>query len=64
MESLCGEVEPDESCFGGNRMRGKLEKGVAGKRPVFEILKWDSKVLVSFVKKCIKNSLMPIGKTV
>ena len=47
-----GEVEVDESYFGAKRVREKRGHGVAGKTPVFGILKRDGKVSVSIVKKC------------
>lgn len=37
MEMLCGEVEADESNFGGKRKR-KRGRGTAGKVPIFGLL--------------------------
>jgi transposase len=38
-----GEIEVDESCFGGHR-KGKRGRGAAGKVPVFGLLKRGGKV--------------------
>ena len=46
---LKGEVEADESYFGG-RKRGKAGRGAGGKIPVFGILERDGKVKVEIVK--------------
>jgi transposase len=42
-ELLEGEVEADESYFGGRR-KGKRGRGAAGKVPVFGLLKRNGKV--------------------
>jgi transposase len=42
---LCGEVEVDESYFGGKR-KGKRGRGAAGKVPVFGILEREGRVFV------------------
>ena len=55
-----GEFEADESYFGARRVRGRRGRGAAGKTPVFGLLKRDGKVLVSVVKGCSKEELMPI----
>ena len=55
-----GEVECDESYFGGRRVRGKRGRGAAGKTPVFGLLKRKGKVYVEVVPNCSKASLMPI----
>lgn len=43
VEMFCGEVEMDESYFGGHR-KGKRGRGAAAKVAVFGILKRDGKV--------------------
>lgn len=40
---LSGEIEVDESCFGGSR-KGKRGRGASGKVPVFGLLKRGGKV--------------------
>lgn len=40
---FCGDIEVDESCFGGRR-KGKRGRGAAGKVPVFGLLKRGGKV--------------------
>jgi transposase len=62
MEVISGEIELDESYFGAKRVRGKRERGAAGKTPVFGLLKRDGKVFVTVVKNCSKAELMPIIK--
>ena len=57
-----GEFEMDESYFGAHRVRGKRGRGAAGKIPVFGILKRNGKVIVSIVKNCSKEELLPIIK--
>ena len=54
LEKELGVFEADESYFGARRMRGKT--------PVFDLLKRNGKVLVSLVKNCSKEELMPIIK--
>jgi transposase-like protein len=56
----CGVFEPDESCFGAGRVRGKRGRGAAGKTPVFGLLKRDGNVFVSIVPNCSRQELMPI----
>ena len=48
---LSGEVEADESYFGGVR-KGKRERGVAGKVTVFGLLKRGGKVFTVVVFQC------------
>ncbi len=55
-----GEFELDESYFGAKRIRGKRGRGVAGKTPVFGLLKRSGKVYVTVVPNCSKDELMPI----
>lgn len=52
-----GEVEMDESYFGGKR-KGKRGRGAAGKVPVFGILERDGVVRVDVVKDVTAESLL------
>jgi len=54
---LSGEVELDESYFGGRR-KGRRGRGAAGKIPVFGILERNGKVKVSVVKDVTAESLL------
>ena len=54
-----GEVELDESYFGGTR-KGKRGRGAAGKVPVFGILKRGGKVYTQVIPDAKSNTLMPI----
>lgn len=56
---LDGEVELDESYFGGRR-KGKRGRGSAGKVPVFGLLKRGGKVHVLPVPDAKRATLMPI----
>ena len=58
-ELLGGEVEADESYFGGVR-KGKRRRGAAGKVPVFGLLKRGGKVFVLPVADAKSATLMPI----
>ena len=58
-ELLGGEIEADESCFGGIR-KGKRGRGAAGKVPVFGLLKRSGKVFVLPIPDAKSNTLMPI----
>jgi transposase len=58
-ELLGGEVEADESYFGGVR-KGKRGRGAAGKIPVFGLLKRGGKVFVLPVADAKSTTLMPI----
>ncbi|HTE15798.1 MAG TPA: transposase, partial [Burkholderiales bacterium] len=58
-ELLGGEVEADESYFGGVR-KGKRGRGAAGKVPVFGILKRGGKVFVLPIPDAKSDTLMPI----
>ena len=58
-EMLGGEIELDESYFGGHR-KGKRGRGAAGKVIVFGILKRDDRVLTKVVADTKTNTLMPI----
>ena len=50
-----GEIEIDESYFGGKRGRG-----ASGKQPVFGMFKRDGKVYTQIVKNCSASELIPI----
>lgn len=54
-----GEVELDESYFGGTR-KGKRGRGAAGKMPVFGILKRGGKVYTQVIPDAKSQTLMPI----
>ena len=56
---LAGEVEVDESYFGGVR-KGKRGRGAAGKVPVFGLLKRGGHVFVLPVKDTKPDTLIPI----
>ncbi len=56
---LGGEVEVDESYFGGVR-KGKRGRGAAGKVPVFGLLKRGGKVFVLPIPDAKAHTLMPI----
>jgi len=59
MEELAGEVEVDESYFGGVR-KGKRGRGAAGKIVVFGILKRGGKVFTLPVPDTRSDTLIPI----
>jgi len=54
-----GEVELDESYFGGIR-KGKRGRGAAGKVPVFGILKRGGKVYIRVIPDAKSKTFMPI----
>jgi len=54
---LSGEIELDESYFGGKR-KGKRGRGAAGKVPVFGILSQGSQVFVQVVPDCKAETLL------
>jgi transposase len=56
-----GEVELDESYFGGTR-KGLRGRGAAGKIPVFGILKRNGHVYACTIPDASTNTLMPIIK--
>ena len=56
---LDGEIEVDESYFGGVR-KGKRGRGAAGKIPVFGILKRNGKVYTRIIPDAKSKTLMPI----
>ena len=56
---LQGEVEADESYFGGKR-KGKRGRGAAGKVPVFGLLKRGGKVFAEVISDAKASTLMPL----
>ncbi|GJL54546.1 MAG: DDE transposase [Nitrospirales bacterium] len=56
---VAGEIELDESYFGGVR-KGKRGRGAAGKVPVFGILKRGGKVYTQIIENTRTDTLMPI----
>ncbi|USZ15857.1 IS1595 family transposase [Moraxella sp. FZFQ2102] len=54
-----GEIELDESYFGGMR-KGKRGRGAGGKTAVFGLLKRNGKVYTAIVKDTKTDTLMPI----
>ena len=54
-----GEIEVDESYFGGRR-KGTRGRGAAGKIPVFGLLKRGSKVYTKIISDASSATLMPI----
>ena len=59
LELLDGEVEVDESYFGGRR-KGQRGRGAAGKVPVFGLLKRGGKVYTKIIPDASSATLMPI----
>ena len=60
-DPFSGEVEVDESYFGGKR-KGKRGRGAAGKIPVFGLLKRGGKVYTKIIPDAKATTLMPIMK--
>ena len=58
---FCGEVEVDESYFGG-QCKGKRGRGAAGKVPVFGLLKRGGRVYTHIIPDARLATLMPILK--
>lgn len=58
---LSGEVEADESYFGGKR-KGKRGRGAAGKVAVFGLLKRRGKVYTAIIPNAKTDTLIPIIK--
>ena len=56
---LGGEIEVDESYFGGRR-KGKRGRGAEGKIPVFGILKRGGKVYTKLIPDAASATLIPI----
>ncbi|TCT18477.1 transposase-like protein [Bibersteinia trehalosi] len=59
LEMLEGEIEADESYFGGAR-KGKRGRGAAGKTALFGLLKRDGKVYTVVVPNMQSATLLPI----
>ncbi|RLA41194.1 MAG: IS1595 family transposase [Gammaproteobacteria bacterium] len=59
LELLDGEVEADESYFGGRR-KGKRGRGACGKTPVFGLLKRNGKVFTIVIPNAKSETLLPI----
>lgn len=57
--NFAGEVEADESYFGGKR-KGKRGRGAAGKVPVFGLLKRGGKVFAEIISDAKSSTLMPL----
>ena len=55
-----GEIEVDESYFGGRRIRGLRGRGASGKRPVFGLLKRQGKVYTEVIDDCSKATIQAI----
>ncbi len=60
-EFLSGEIEVDESYFGG-RCKGKRGRGAGGKIPVFGLLKRGGKLYTKIIADAKGATLMPIIK--
>ena len=58
-EIFDGEIEVDESYFGGKR-KGKRGRGAAGKVPVFGLLKRGGRVYTKIIPDASSATLMPI----
>ena len=58
-EVFGGEIEVDESYFGGTR-KGKRGRGAAGKIPVFGLLKRGGRVYTKVIPDASSTTLMPI----
>jgi len=59
LEKLEGEIEVDESYFGGAR-KGNRGRGAAGKVPVFGLLKRNGKVFTVMIPDAKTDTLLPI----
>ena len=57
-----GEVELDESYFGGRKKGDKRGRGAPNKVPVFGILKRDGKVYTQVIRNASKSEIRPIIK--
>ncbi len=61
---LGGEVELDESYFGGKRKGDKRGRGVTNKVPVFGIKKRDGKVYTQIIKNASRAQILPVIKRI
>ncbi|AEB27517.1 Transposase, fragment [Francisella cf. novicida Fx1] len=59
LEIFTGEIEVDESYFGGSR-KGKRGRGASGKVPVFGLLKRNGKVYTVIIPDAKSDTLLPI----
>ncbi|MBK2350656.1 IS1595 family transposase, partial [Francisella tularensis subsp. novicida] len=59
LEMFAGEIEVDESYFGGTR-KGKRGRGAGGKVPVFGLLKRNGKVYTVIIPDAKSDTLLPI----
>ncbi len=55
-----GEIEVDESYFGGRRIKGLRGRGASGKLPVFGLLKRQGKVYTEVIDDCLKATLQAV----
>jgi len=60
-QHFSGEIEVDESYFGGHR-KGNRGRGASGKVPVFGLLKRGGKVYTKVIANASSNNLIPIIK--
>lgn len=58
-EVFTGEIEVDESYFGGHR-KGNRGRGAAGKVPVFGLLKRGGKIYTKIIPDASSTTLIPI----
>lgn len=58
-EAFSGEIEVDESYFGGHR-KGNRGRGAAGKVPVFGLLKRGGRVYTQIIPDAKSSTLVPI----
>jgi transposase len=69
-KKLSGEIELDESYFGGPRKkrhaddRRKRGRGAENKVPVFGVLKRDGKVYTQIIKNASKQEILPIVRQI
>ena len=57
-----GQIECDESYFGGKKKGDKRGRGSTNKIPVFGLLKRNGKVYTQIIKNASSKELMPIIK--
>jgi transposase len=60
---MAGEIEVDESYFGGGVRKGKRGRGAAGKVPVFGLLKRGGNVYAVTIPNARSETLIPIIKS-